>query len=58
MTVPMSQNKLNRLLIIGTIMGQVGFVTWNGYDADHKGENNESSKTNVLVTVNVYLQII
>ncbi|VVC41741.1 WD40/YVTN repeat-like-containing domain,WD40 repeat,WD40-repeat-containing domain [Cinara cedri] len=44
--VPTAQNKSDRLLVIGTIMGQVGVVTWNGFGADYKGKLNEKCKPN------------
>jgi len=37
----MTPNDPNRLFVIGNIMGQVGVVTWNGYDVFQEIQNKE-----------------
>jgi len=42
-TVPTESSDPNRTLVVGTIMGQIGVVTWEGYDTyqrDRKEEGN------------------
>jgi len=39
--VPTKSNDPNRLLVVGSIMGQIGVVTWNGYDTYQQGRNSE-----------------
>lgn len=30
--VPIEPSDINRTLVVGTVMGEVGVVTWEGYD--------------------------
>lgn len=39
--VPEKSNDPNRILVVGSIMGQVGVVTWEGYDTHQQGRNSE-----------------
>jgi len=39
--VPIEHNEPNRTLVVGTIMGQIGVVTWEGYDTYPKDGNKE-----------------
>jgi len=39
--VPTKSNDPNRILVVGSIMGQIGVVTWNGYDTHQQGRNSE-----------------
>lgn len=34
------------MLVVGSIMGQVGVVTWNGYDTRQAGQNKEGTHYN------------
>ncbi|CAH1731486.1 unnamed protein product [Aphis gossypii] len=43
--VPTKSNDPNRLLVVGSIMGQIGVVTWNGYDTHQQGRNSEECKS-------------
>ncbi|XP_060848211.1 dynein axonemal intermediate chain 3-like isoform X2 [Rhopalosiphum padi] len=42
--VPTKSNDPNRILVVGSIMGQIGVVTWNGYDTHQQGRNSEECK--------------
>ncbi|XP_025202203.1 uncharacterized protein LOC112599497 [Melanaphis sacchari] len=42
--VPTKLNDPNRILVVGSIMGQIGVVTWNGYDTNQQGKNSEECK--------------
>jgi len=39
--VPEKSNDPNRILVVGSIMGQIGVVTWEGYDTYQQGQNSE-----------------
>lgn len=41
--VPTVPNDPNHILVVGNIMGQIGVVTWNGYDTHQQGQNNEGN---------------
>jgi len=41
MTVPTTAKDPNRILVVGNIMGQVGVVTWNGYETHQPGQTKE-----------------
>jgi len=41
--VPRKSNDLNRILVVGSIMGQIGVVTWDGYDTKQEGRNSEGA---------------
>eukprot|EP00102_Acyrthosiphon_pisum_P020917 XP_016658127.1 PREDICTED: uncharacterized protein LOC100571197 [Acyrthosiphon pisum] len=42
--VPEKSNDPNRILVVGSIMGQIGVVTWHGYDTYQQGRNSEECK--------------
>lgn len=39
--VPEKSNDPNRILVVGSIMGQIGVVTWQGYDTYQQGRISE-----------------
>jgi len=46
-TVPVEHSDhTNRTLVVGTIMGQIGVVTWEGYDTYPKDGNEEGMNYN------------
>lgn len=45
-TVPKEHSDPNRTLVVGTIMGQIGAVTWEGYDTYPKDGNEEGKNYN------------
>lgn len=47
LTVPAIPNDSNRILVVGSIMGQIGVVTWNGYDTHQQSRQNEEGN-NIL----------
>uniref|UniRef100_A0A2S2R2B2 WD repeat-containing protein 63 n=1 Tax=Sipha flava TaxID=143950 RepID=A0A2S2R2B2_9HEMI len=42
--VPTISDDPNRILVVGSIMGDVGIVTWNGYEIHQQGQNKEECK--------------
>jgi len=46
-TVPVEPSDPNRTLVVGTIMGQIGVVTWEGYDTYPRDGNVEGMYYNV-----------
>ncbi|XP_050436301.1 uncharacterized protein LOC126843044 [Adelges cooleyi] len=34
----------NRIMVVGSIMGQIGVITWNGFDSYQEGQNEEECK--------------
>lgn len=46
-TVPIEPSNPNRTLVVGTIMGQIGVVTWEGYDTYLRDGNVEGINYNV-----------
>lgn len=49
--VPTKPDNSERLLIVGTIMGQMGVVTWNGLDERGEGVNGESISNEYIITL-------
>jgi hypothetical protein len=41
-TAPIAPSEPNRIFVVGNIFGQVGVVTWNGYDKYEPDHNKES----------------
>jgi len=45
--VPEEPNDPNHILVVGTIMGQIGVVTWEGYDTYPQDGNVEGMYYNL-----------
>lgn len=41
--VPTVKNDPNRIMVIGNMLGQIGVITWNGYEPHQKGQNVEGA---------------
>lgn len=39
--MPTTPDDLNRIIVVGNIMGQIGVVTWNGYEKHQENQNKE-----------------
>lgn len=52
--MPTKVNDPNRIIVVGSIMGQIGVVTWDGYDTHQQGRNSEGVCNN---TYNVLLYV-